>query len=498
MPSKSKIFKYFLIFFIGGVSIGSFLQPKSFVIWTILVLAIAFLAVDFRGRKNIFLFFCALGFALGMARINAETQKIYERPQSEFRGYARVAKEPQRKEEYAQLILEDIGTKNRFLANVSLYPRYERGDLLGVQCDLANPENKYPKFDYIRYLAKDGIYQICRKASLEKLEKNNDGSKKNVGQAELLEKSRAYYFSKIFSIKKSLEGRINRIFPSPESEYLTGLLLGGSERLPEQVAENFRRTGTTHTVAVSGYNITILAEFLMFAGILAGLWRPKAFWLAVIGVVFFVMMIGSPASAVRAAIMGVLLLWAAKMGRLSNSVVAILLAGSIMVALSPLILFHDVGFQLSFLATLGIVLIYGPLSEKFEIKKDFLELKSIFLVSISAQLGVLGVMLYTFETFSPVSLLANLLILPAVPFIMFGGFFVSILSYVSLPLAKLFSIPVWLGLHLEIKITQYMAGFSWSLVGIEGLGWLFVILYYLFFTLLVVKLRKSKGELLNA
>jgi hypothetical protein len=314
MPSNSKIFKYFLIFFIGGIFIGNFWQPQGHVFWLATVFPIVILAFDFKSRKNLFLFFCFLGFFLGVARISTEIRKIYPREEKEYQGVAKLTKEPVVKEEYDQLVLKDAASGEKFLANVPLYPRYEYGDELKVQCRLANSENKYPKFDYVKFLAKDGIYQICKNPKLEKLNGDGAGFKKS-----FFEKIKISYFSKLFLVKKSLENKISRIFPSPESEYLSGLILGGSERLDSQVAENFRRTGTTHTVAVSGYNITILAEFLMVLAITIGFWRPKAFWVAIVGIVFFVAMIGSPASAVRAAIMGILLLWAAKAGRLSDS-----------------------------------------------------------------------------------------------------------------------------------------------------------------------------------
>lgn len=487
MLPNSKIFRYFLVFFIGGVFAGSFWQASGLAVWLLFIFSIAILAFDFKSRKNYFLFFCFLGFLLGLARTNKAVEKIGDYKNGEFQGTAKVIRESQAREDYSQLVIQDTETKDKFLVNASLYPVYEYGQLLNTRCQLVLPENKYPKFDYIRYLAKDGIYQICRGAELGQVDEKEASQIRN--DKNHLEEIKTFYFSKVFLVKKSLENKIEQIFPSPESEYLAGLILGGSDRLPSEVAENFRRTGTTHTVAVSGYNITILAEFLMIFAIALGLWRPKAFWLAVVGIVFFVMMIGFPASAVRAAIMGVLLLWASKHGRLANSITAILLAGAVMVSFSPLILLHDAGFQLSFLATLGIVLVYGPLSEKFEIKKDFLELKSILLVTIAAQLGVMGVLLYTFETFSPISLLANLLILPAVPYIMFSGFFVSLVGYISMPLAKIFSIPVWLALKTEISVIGYLARFSWSLIDIKGLNWAFVAIYYVFFIFLVVKLK---------
>jgi competence protein ComEC len=93
----------------------------------------------------------------------------------------------------------------------------------------------------------------------------------------------------------------------------------------------------------------------MFLAIALGLARPKAFWVAFIGIVIYVVMIGFPASAVRAAIMGILAIYAQKIGRSSSMMSLIVLAAAIMLALNPLLLLYDVGFQLSFLAVIGLI-----------------------------------------------------------------------------------------------------------------------------------------------
>jgi len=350
---------------------------------------------------------------------------------------------------------------------------------------LKNPENKYPKFNYINFLAKDKIYQICQGVQIKKIDNQEV---KLVG----FHASRDFFYRVVFGLKGLMENKINTTFSYPESAYLAGLLLGGEDRLPAEIQENFRRTGTIHTIAVSGFNITILASFFVVFGILIGFFRQRAFWLAVFGIVFFVLMIGSPASAVRAAIMGVLLLWAAKKGRLADSVPIVILAAALMIVFSPLIILYDVGFQLSFLASLSIILVYGPLSERFNVKNDFLELKSILLVTISAQLGVLGIIMYNFETFSPISLLANLIILPLIPLMMLTGFLTVAVAFVSPVLASLVALPTQIALGLEIAIIEHLSAISWASVEIGDIGVTGLISYYLLFAVLAIYLAKKR------
>ncbi len=482
--TNSKIFLFSLISFLVGVAVASIWEVTEMFLlagFVVLVLVIFSVYTNRKNRRNWCLFFCLLFFLLGIFRTNQEIEKMnLDRGEGIFSGEVMIAKDPAKKQEYQQLVVKEVGDskKERFLIFAPLHPEFEYGEILQISCSLTLPENRHEKFNYQRFLAKDGIYQICRSSKIQKINRNEGN----------------FLLVKVLKLRYLLEEKVSALFSEPESGYLAGLLLGGDDRLPEDVAESFRRTGTTHTVAVSGYNITILASALMFLGLSFGLFRKYAFWFAVMGIILFVVMIGAPSSAVRATIMGGLILLAGNLGRLASSVRLIIFASFLMVCCSPFVLLYDVGFQLSVLATLGIVLIYGPLSEKFEIEHDFLELKSILLVTVSAQLGVLGILIYTFESFSLISLLANLIILPLIPFLMFGGFFVVALSFVLLFIAKVIALPIWLGLHFEIWAVGLLAKFDWAIVEIKNVGLWWLILYYLFFAGLVIKLRKEDQE----
>ena len=126
-----------------------------------------------------------------------------------------------------------------------------------------------------------------------------------------------------------------RLIPAPQSGLLIGLLLGGDGQLPKTVQDNFSKTGMTHIVAVSGYNVTIIAEYLMLFFLFLGLWRRQAFWVSILGIFLFVLMVGFPSSAVRAGVMGMLLLWAMKNGRLANSQNAIVFSAAVMLLINP-------------------------------------------------------------------------------------------------------------------------------------------------------------------
>jgi len=277
--------------------------------------------------------------------------------------------------------------------------------------------------------------------------------------------------------KENVEGRIARSLPAPESGLLTGLILGGSVSLPKEVQNDFSRTGLTHIVAVSGYNVTIIAECLMMVGIFIGLWRKQAFWFAVIGIAMFVFLVGLPASAVRAGIMGTLLLWAAKNGRLANSINAILFAASAMLINNPLLLRYDAGFQLSFLATCGIIFIY-PIIDRYS--SSYLEKRGGFVkllfetlaLTFSAQVFVLPIILYSFGNLSIISLLANLLVLPTVTPAMMLGFFAIVFKAILSPIGTAIFWLEFILLKYEIEIVRFLSSLKFaSLDGLDFPWW---------------------------
>ena len=248
------------------------------------------------------------------------------------------------------------------------------------------------------------------------------------------------------------------------------------------------KAGLSHIVAISGYNIALIAQGFVLFGIMIGLWRRQALWFAALGVILFVVFVGAPASAVRAGIMGVTVFAALFVGRLTQSVNMLLLAAVVMLIFQPLLLRYDVGFQLSFLATLAIITVL-PLVEHF-IPKEFFgkTLVEIALLTLAVELFVVPLLLYQFHLFSPFALLANVLLLPLVPYVMALTFFSSLLFFavpglymIPAALAYLFlriitfsaeSISAWPGAAIEVSMSASMlllwyAGLFFVIVGMK-------------------------------
>ncbi len=462
---------------------ASFYYPKlvdNFAILLFLILALIFIFVFYKNKLSIIGFATAF-FILGIFLVYGKLEKIknLNADKQNFSGVVVISKEPVMKEKIQQLVIEPLpqtsnvhnghsmSTREFFLLNASIYEKYNYGDMLKINCQLERPKNFDGSFDYQMYLAKDQIFYECKNPKIEKLNENKGNR----------------FLAILIKIKNKFNENIKQLIPAPESGLLSGLLLGGSNQLSKEVKDNFSRTGMTHIVAVSGYNVTIIAEYLMMLGIFLGLWRRQAFWFAVTGIILFVILTGLSASAVRAGLMGVLLIWAMKNGRLANAQNAILFSACAMLLANPLLLRWDIGFQLSFLATIGIVYFYLFFEKYFnhivETRHYLVStVAEIIFLSLSAQIFVLPIIMFNFGTLSLISLLANILILPIVPLTMLLGFVAIMISFVFEPIAIIFSWLTYLPLKYETLTINYLASLKYASVEMK-IAWWGVIIWYI-------------------
>ena len=513
--TKSRIFLILSLSFLIGIAVASLWYPRLIATETIYLAVIAMLiglAVSYKNKRLALFISAVLFFLFGIFLTEKRLQVIVGIvPLENFSGRVKVIKEPQIKDRRQNLIIRPENKKHqdeKFLISTDAYEKYSYGDILEVDCNLKIPENFSEDFDYRMYLAKDKIFYLCDKAQIEKTGENKGN----------------LIYTEILLVKNIFERKIYENLPAPESGLLVGLILGGSNQLSDEMQDNFSRTGLTHIVAVSGYNVTIIVNYLMLLGIFLGFWRRQAFWLAVIGVILFVIIVGAPASATRAGVMGILLAWAMKNGRLANSQNAVLFAAAVMLLFNPTLLRWDVGFQLSFLATLGIIHIY-PILEKISWRKilwkvyawirfrgqdERLEailagekksfsagrpglIMETLLLTLSAQIFVLPIILYNFGQLSLISPLANILVLPIIPLAMFLGFLAVLLSF-ALPFLSQFLVwPVYLPLKYETAMVNFLADIKYASVEAR-LGWWGVVLWYIILITVVYFFEKRKNK----
>lgn len=276
-----------------------------------------------------------------------------------------------------------------------------------------------------------------------------------------------------------IERVIGGLLPEPQASLLLGILFGVKRQMPQEFLQNLRKSGTLHIVVASGQNVTMVARFLI-AALVWVISRRKALVIAIIGVIFYVLMVGAEAPVVRAGIMAILAYTAQAIGREGEGMIALFVAAAIMLLISPLMLF-DIGFQLSFAATTGILWIYPLLtgSKKGKIIFKIPVFGEGLATTLSAQLGVMPILLTNFGQISFLSPLINALVLWTVPLVMVLGSLVAIFGLIIRSIAWVLSWFVWLFLTYFVKVIDISGGLPWVSFELGKLSFWWAIGYYL-------------------
>lgn len=309
-------------------------------------------------------------------------------------------------------------TYGKILVTLPKYPNYEYGDKVQLKGNLQAPEN-FEDFSYQNYLARYDIYSVMYFPEISVISKNHG----------------SLFFHFLFKVKVFFESRIEIIFPEPHSSLLAGLILGSRRGIPEDLMEKFNAVGLTHIIAISGYNVTIVIAAI--SGLFRFLRRKLRIIFSVLAILIFVFLVGCSASVVRAAIMGILALFAVWVGRKSEVGISLLFAAFLMTLFNPKILVYDISFQLSFAATIGLIYISPFLERVFKKVPSFFAVKESLVMTLSAQAATIPLILLYFGRFSLIAPLANVLVLPLVPFAMFLGFAAVLLDTVFLKFLSL-------------------------------------------------------------
>ncbi len=324
------------------------------------------------------------------------------------------------------------------LARAARFPAFEYGAIVRI---FAAPETPpvFDDFSYRDFLAVRNIYSFARRPRITKLADPPPVS----------------LWGAIFRLKHRAAETINRILPEPEASLLNGILLGIRGGIPQDLYEQFNATGTSHIIVISGSNISLVVMLFLLAGrYLVG--RNRATWLALAGVTLYTVMVGADAAVVRAAMMGGLYVLSLQLGRPNATRNTLFAAAWLMTVQNPLVLW-DVGFQLSFMATLGLAALVPALKNVVPAWLSSGFLGEAVLVTLAAQIATAPLILYQFGRLSLISLPANLLVVPVQPWVMFGGGAAMLAGMVSLPLGKLLGWAAWLPLAWTVRVVQSAA-----------------------------------------
>jgi competence protein ComEC len=333
------------------------------------------------------------------------------------------------------------------IVTTSHFPKYKTGDKLKFYGKVQVPENfeneNGIEFDYVNFLAKDNIYTNFYYPKIE-----------------LLDRPKWHFNRQIFAIKNSFLEQIQRIIPSPESELLGGILLGTKRSLGKELENKFRIVGLIHIVVLSGYNITIIAEaiFRFFK------FLPRKFsvGLSVASIIIFAIMVGSGATIIRATIMTLLAVFARISGKTYGVNRSLFFAGSIMLIHNPSILFHDPSFQLSFLATFGLINFADFVKKFLKWLPEKFEIREISTATLSTQIAVLPLLTKMTGEISVVAPIVNIMTLQIIPITMLFGFIAGLVTFISQPVGFFIGIIPYLFLKYILLIVDFFASLNFA------------------------------------
>jgi competence protein ComEC len=497
------------IAFVAGLGLGSWL-PWGISVWVGISAAAAILSIPERIwiwrlfpvlqrlkwlRVPLLLLVCAAG--LGAWRYSAAKPVWDEHSLAWYNGsgsltiQGMVAAPPEISGRTVYLTLDRVSISvnqisqavhGRLRATLPAGAEYRYGDLLELQGALQSPaKNSSPS--YQAYLANRGIYSLVYYPKISIIQRGTGSP----------------LLAALYSVQERGVQVVNQIMPQPEAALLSGILLGDDHAMPDDLVKAYQVTGTAHIIAISGFNIAILIA--LFVAIFSRAFsRTQATGLTMLVIILYTLLVGASASVVRAAIMGSVGLLGSMIGRRQVGANTLAFTAAVMCVVNPLLPW-DASFQLSFLATLGLVLFAEPLQTAFLrlIQKRLPEnvarqvgewVGEYLLMTLAAQLMTLPVMVNQFQQVSWSSLIANPLVLPAQPLVMILGGAAVLAGIIFIPLGKVLGAVAWPLLAYTNRMVEALARLPGGAFAVQPVGGLFIACYFALLVFLFVILPR--------
>jgi len=481
--------------FIAGIMIASLLAFSAN-LWLAMMLALLFIVILFRLLSSTFrlpsfilhpfIFILPISFLCGawwyqfrQPAIDAFHIAFYNDRDYEILVTGTLAEPPDYRDTYTNLHIKveavdsgsgDLPARGAVLVRVPTLVKYEYGERVRVRGDLKTPPED-EEFSYRDYLAREGIHSYMSIADVTVLPGNGGN----------------LFFVQVYKLKDKLLEHTYRLYHDPEASLMAGILLGVDTGLTRDLQNAFKNTGTSHIIAISGFNIAIIAG--IFFSIFKNMFGERlgaAF--AILGIIFYTLLVGADAAVVRAAFMGSISLLARQLGRRNDGMNALALVALIMTIFNPLVIW-DVGFQLSFFATLGLILYAEPFSNFTStlISKISKQDTSMFtriindnvVLTFAAQLTTIPIMAYHFKRISLISFIANPFILPVQPAVMVAGGLAVFTSLIVFPLGQLIAWVAWPFASYTIRIVELFDRVPYASIYLGDSSFWMVLAFYI-------------------
>lgn len=354
---------------------------------------------------------------------------------------------------------------------------FKYGDIVKVRGVLTTPENFETDtgriFDYKKYLFANNTFFIIKSGTIEKVGEGGNKIKKI-----------------LFYVRHKFENSLQKVLLYTDYGFMNGLLLGSKGGISDEDKDAFIKTGTIHIVALSGFNVMIVANAFMRAiGVVA--MGALAYVSGGIAIILFVIMAGGTATAVRAGLMAVISLFAQFSGRTYTALRALVIVTLLMLVANPRTIF-DVSFHLSVLATFGIITLPTKIIKYFLWIPKFRGFREMMVATISASIMVIPYIMYVMGSLSIVSLIANALILPIISYLMWFGFMSGLIGLFAPTISIPFAYIAHLGSTYIFLIVHFFAKLPFASVNIKNIPLIIILAFYAWLLWWVFRKPKSK------
>lgn len=442
--------------FLVGIGVGELLTPTFFILFCGILLAILIHHISTLASMRLgalILLICIIGSGYSRLRAHEVTSQdidYYNGTTGTLIGS--ITSPPDSRESHQKVTVtiisfDDKRVEGKVLLLVSRDIALHYNDTIEFSCSLETP-TPIEDFAYDKYLARFSIYSIC--AFPKSVEILVSDSKRGIGQ--------------LFTVRTYFERHIESSLPEPQSSLLKGILFGDKRGMGTHLTEVFQRTGLTHIVALSGFNIAILVGLCITIGPYLYLSRRLLFPVVTIILVIFILMTGASPSVIRAGMTAWVVLVAYEIRRPVHPENVLLTVALVMVLINPKIIIWDIGWQLSFITTYALIAIVPLIQRYVRHLPSLYGIRDASIMTMVAIAVTSPLIIWHFQGLSLIALVANILIVPVIPFIMVVGGLTALLGYSAV--ALLWSAPAWLLLTYMVACAEYLSALPFAFISL--------------------------------
>lgn len=360
--------------------------------------------------------------------------------------------------------------ENRYLSNKNSKNssfKLKYGDKIEFYLEYEKPSTarNYMGFDYSNYLKTKKIFGTVnlKEEDVEIISHDNSN----------------IILRKIYELRNLMKTKIEKLLPKETSGLCLGMLIGETSGIEENMQEDFRDSNLSHILAVSGANVSYIIVSITYIFNKMCLRKRLSKIISIILLILFMLLTGCTSSVNRACIMAILMLIAELLYRKSDVYNNLAISALILLIINPYSLL-DIGFQLSYMGTIGIVFLHDKIGNFIKINNKIVKyFFEMIAVTTCANLAIIPIMMFHFNTISLTFYFSNIIVGPILGIVVIIGFIMFFISLIFTPISSLIAIVLNLMLKFIIKIAEITANMPFSKITIITPSFFFIIVWYL-------------------